>query len=245
MSSVHSKVLQQFNSYGIHPHNPNNGIGMWPEEQELFLKLYSESCPPEDHCKLYLEIGTHNGGSVILAETYDCLMRNKLDMYACFDPEESPWWKINKYRANSTAQLFLDKSDNIHKRFNKDGNFIFDFAFIDGFHSYKQVLIDFEQVFPIMKKGGIVAFHDASPRIQKEEKRKEILQFAKDNEQDLLNTNYEDFYVDEAYCQILEKYLVEHIDCEIECFHPRETRLNSWIRGKTSPHSALAAVRIL
>ncbi len=46
----------------------------------------------------------------------------------------------------------------------------FDFAFIDGDHSYDGVKKDFDKVFPRMKKDGIISFHDNSeafPGIQK------------------------------------------------------------------------------
>ncbi len=38
-----------------------------------------------------------------------------------------------------------------------------DFLFIDGDHSYEGVKTDFEMYSPLVKKGGIVAFHDIAP----------------------------------------------------------------------------------
>ena len=35
-----------------------------------------------------------------------------------------------------------------------------DFLFIDGNHSYESVLCDFLLYYPLVKKGGIVGFHD-------------------------------------------------------------------------------------
>lgn len=38
-----------------------------------------------------------------------------------------------------------------------------DFLFIDGDHTYKGVKMDFEMYSPLVKKGGIIAFHDIIP----------------------------------------------------------------------------------
>jgi len=38
-----------------------------------------------------------------------------------------------------------------------------DFLFIDGDHSYEGVKKDFEMYSPLVKKGGIIAFHDIVP----------------------------------------------------------------------------------
>jgi predicted O-methyltransferase YrrM len=46
---------------------------------------------------------------------------------------------------------------------------LFDLAFIDGYHAYSQVLKDAWMVYPLMKHGGIVAFHDYGRFIAAEE----------------------------------------------------------------------------
>jgi predicted O-methyltransferase YrrM len=38
-----------------------------------------------------------------------------------------------------------------------------DFLFIDGDHTYKGVKMDFEMYSPLVRKGGIIAFHDIVP----------------------------------------------------------------------------------
>jgi len=38
-----------------------------------------------------------------------------------------------------------------------------DFLFIDGDHSYEEVKKDFEMYSPLVRKGGIIAFHDIIP----------------------------------------------------------------------------------
>ncbi|MDB6138886.1 MAG: glycosyltransferase, partial [Verrucomicrobiaceae bacterium] len=43
------------------------------------------------------------------------------------------------------------------------GSEMFDFAFIDASHEYADVLLDFELVYPHVKPGGWIAFHDVEP----------------------------------------------------------------------------------
>jgi predicted O-methyltransferase YrrM len=38
---------------------------------------------------------------------------------------------------------------------------MFDCAFIDGNHSYEYVKKDYDNYYPLVKSGGIIAFHDA------------------------------------------------------------------------------------
>ena len=40
------------------------------------------------------------------------------------------------------------------------GDRVLDYLFIDGDHSYAGVKADFEQYGPLVKKGGLIAFHD-------------------------------------------------------------------------------------
>jgi hypothetical protein len=51
-----------------------------------------------------------------------------------------------------------DYSYNLVKGFNKP----FDYIFIDGDHTYEAVKQDFEDWYPKLSKGGIVAFHDST-----------------------------------------------------------------------------------
>jgi predicted O-methyltransferase YrrM len=39
----------------------------------------------------------------------------------------------------------------------------FDFAFIDGSHLWEQVSVDWATVRPLVRPGGVVAFHDITP----------------------------------------------------------------------------------
>lgn len=210
---------------GVYSHNPTNGSGLWPEEAELLMKLVEGK-------KHILEIGRNNGASTIL------LAQNA--KVVSVDPVTSPWLNINLNRARinpENVRLIEDYSDNLAKYLTDEK---FDAVFIDGFHSFKQVVTDFEVSLPYMDKCTVI-FHDCSPMLQKDKYRPDILEFALKNYDDLMNDDRENFFIDEAVMYLTNKYNLTHIDCEIECFHPRETGLTYFVRGTTSPHSAIGA----
>jgi cephalosporin hydroxylase len=235
-------VFEQFKSYGIFPHITSGAsIGMWPEEQQLLHDLVKDDQVKDLD---WLEIGTWNGGSFVLLNEIKRTYGFKGKIIGV-DPAPSPYLELLFKRANVSEdnKFIKDYSDNIPNY----AGAIFDtlgFVFIDGLHSFKQILVDFNAVRPYLADGAIVAFHDCSPHIQRAEYRKERLEWATGEGREYLEqTTHEDFFCDEAYCVIEEQFGLEHIDCQIECFHPNETRLNSWVRGKTSPSSSLAAMR--
>jgi cephalosporin hydroxylase len=239
-------TLKQFSKLGIFSHNPLNGIGLWKEEQELLLKLVGDS-------KKYFEIGSHNLGSALLIEEHAKTLGIEREVFA-LDIKFSPWAQLNYDRAKSNiTRLECDSKDLRDHNKQLAGT---DFIFIDGFHSFKQVMHDFEYSQGLMTNGGIIAFHDTSPKLDDQDYVSKCQKFAEDNFDELTSSNHEDFYVDEAIVYMMNQYNVigkkakipfrfELINCTIECYHPRETRLSSWIRGKTSPHSAIWALRVI
>ncbi len=78
-------------------------------------------------------------------------------------------WPINRInlllRKDSHNQETLEEVKNI-----LSGNQL-DFLFIDGDHTYEGVKKDFEMYSPLVRKGGIIAFHDI---INKDPLRKDI-----------------------------------------------------------------------
>lgn len=63
--------------------------------------------------------------------------------------------KIDSYKDRFI--LYRDISDNVVDKFEDES---LDFIFIDGQHSYEQVLRDCENYFPKIKKGGLFSGHD-------------------------------------------------------------------------------------
>lgn len=112
--------------------------------------------------KTILEIGTCNGGTFFiwanlasnLAITCD-LNKSKIrdELYHSFPPPDSKC-KVIPLAGDSHDQQFLETVKNI-----LDGNQV-DFLFIDGDHTEEGVRSDYNMYSPLVRSGGIIAFHD-------------------------------------------------------------------------------------
>jgi len=132
------------------------------DEFKELCEIFKEKSPG-----VVLEIGTADGGTLFcfskLAPADATII--SIDLPGKFGGY--PGWKIPLYKSfgKSNQKMFLLKQD-LHTeetlRAVKDilnGRSV-DFLFIDGDHSYKGVKKDFEMYSPLVKKGGIIAFHD-------------------------------------------------------------------------------------
>lgn len=237
---------QYLDTLGLFSHNPLNGVGLWPEEMDLLVSLL----PQKDY--VYLETGSWNGGSLLLSH-YHRTANNLKGIDIGVDPNFSPYFDLNMNRAGcKTIQYGGNKvkftgtakdAAKLEYELFVDDPITIDVLYIDAYHSFRNILEDYYAFKPYLTKNATIIFHDTSPRLQKPEQRQEILKWTLDNLDYLKNLDYEDFFCDEAVCYLEHTEPVEHIDCSIECYHPNETGLTSWIRGKTSPHSAIAAFR--
>lgn len=119
-----------------------------------------------------LEIGTANGGTLFC---FCKLVRDDATIISIDLPEGPfgggyPNWKISIYQAfkKPNQKLYLLREDSHQKEALEkvkeilDGNQL-DFLFIDGDHSFEGVKKDFEMYSPLVRKGGIIAFHDIAP----------------------------------------------------------------------------------
>lgn len=116
-----------------------------------------------------LEIGTDSGGTLFLfshvsapdakiisinlpwSTLNEYCMRYRNRLYRNFATQRQ---RMSLLTENSHGQATLTK---VRKLLNGDK---LDFLFIDGDHSYDGVKQDFKMYAPLMKRGGIVAFHD-------------------------------------------------------------------------------------
>ena len=137
------------------------------EEISELLKILDKIKP-----KITLEIGTANGGILFLfsqVATNDATILSidlpggkfgggypkwKIPLYKSFARKNQ---KIHLIRADSHSQETLEKVKNI-----LNGKKI-DFLFIDGDHSYEGVREDYQMYSKLVKRGGIIAFHDILP----------------------------------------------------------------------------------
>ena len=119
-----------------------------------------------------LEIGTANGGMLFLlamVSSPDATVIS-IDLPGGSFGGSYPVWKIPLYEsfARYRQRIYLVRQDS-HRLATLsrteeilNGNKL-DFLFIDGDHKYVGVKRDFEMYAPLVRKGGIIAFHDIVP----------------------------------------------------------------------------------
>jgi predicted O-methyltransferase YrrM len=111
-----------------------------------------------------LEIGTAKGGSLIL---FGRLLQP--DLIVSVDLPHGrfgggyPAWMGAVFRKLSKTRLCLIRGDShsefIMSRVKRIVKKV-DFLFIDGDHTYEGVKTDFSNYLPLVRRGGIIAFHD-------------------------------------------------------------------------------------
>lgn len=123
----------------------------------------------EGECKRVLEIGTYRGGALfvfsrlsaadatIVSIDYGFSLLGKIVrgvQAPLFRRIVRPGQSLFLLRADSHSQETLDRIKSILK-----GQML-DFLFIDGDHSYDGVRQDFNMYAPLVRAGGLIAFHD-------------------------------------------------------------------------------------
>lgn len=120
--------------------------------QEEWEWLINQTVNKNDTRGNILEIGCYDGGSTFYLSQFANNMVTIDNNDPCrFNPESIPAWNSYKYVAGDSHH------PNQIEHFS---DFIWDFAFIDGDHSYEGVKADFYNILPHLKKGTPVAFHD-------------------------------------------------------------------------------------
>jgi len=121
-----------------------------------------------DKPKIIMEIGTARGGTLFLFSRI--FPKNSfiisLDLPGGEFGAGYPWWEIPLYKSFSKdKQIHLIRVDShkiktLEKVKNILGDRKIDLLFIDGDHTYRGVKKDFQFYNPLVRKGGIIAFHD-------------------------------------------------------------------------------------
>ena len=134
-------------------------------------ELYKQVC--ELHPQRVLEIGTARGGTLYLwtqAATEDALLVSvdlpEGDFGGAYPLSRVPFYKefarprqtMHLLRTDSHLPATLEQVQSLF------GSEPVDFAFIDGDHTYEGVKQDFEMYAPLVRKGGLIGFHDILPR---------------------------------------------------------------------------------
>lgn len=129
------------------------------DEVEELLKIIKKARP-----RNILEIGTADGGTLFL---FSKIAEKNSKVISIDLPNGYPSWRILLYRSfvKDNQRIYLIRSDS-HKKetLNKVKKILngekLDFLFIDGDHSYYGVKKDFEMYGQLVRRGGIIAFHD-------------------------------------------------------------------------------------
>mgnify|MGYP006406803033 FL=1 len=182
-------LLYKFRSFRILSHWMPNAIGLWPNEQECLLWLVLNS----DVESNWMEIGSFCGGSaVLMCLTRQALTGNKPAVYSVdCDFNKYNMFDRNVYEMGGFSAMSKKiecDSNELEEHYNGEP---LSFVFIDGFHSFKQVVNDFNKVKPWLTDDAIVAFHDVSPDLNKNVSKSY-------NYEELFNSSEEDFRLDEA-----------------------------------------------
>lgn len=232
-------VINDFSRTGITPHTYPSPIGMWPNEIECLIWLASQA--PEGD---WIELGSFCGGSA----TVLCMTRRKLGLgkyVVSVDKDFDGLFDVNVYDHGRFQDISLkieDISDNLPKHYNRR----ISFALIDGFHSFRQVLKDFETIKDMLVDGAILAFHDVSDKIESDEHLGNSYNFARSNFNTLISKQEEDFFLDEAVAFLINEYDLTQVKIPVKsniCIHSKETGLTEYVRSMTSPFNALTALK--
>ena len=122
--------------------------------------------------RVVLEIGTAGGGTLFLftKATDPEAKIISIDLPGGPFGGGYPEWKIHPYKSFSKGKqkIYLIRRDSHNPQTLEEVKKILsgekvDFLFIDGDHSYEGVKRDFEMYSPLVRKGGIIAFHDIVP----------------------------------------------------------------------------------
>jgi predicted O-methyltransferase YrrM len=96
--------------------------------------------------------------------------------------------KMQKYIDENRTLHHMEYSDTAVSKFDDES---VDFVFIDGLHTYEQVLIDCHNYYPKVKPGGIISGHDFNVI---EGVNRAVKEFASEVGKNILQTQYDVWY---------------------------------------------------
>lgn len=155
--------------------------------------LISKGVNTSDSKKNIFEIGCYDGGSSYYLSKFASNMITVDNNIPCrFNPEDFSWCNYSYYGGDS-------HHPNQVKEFN---NYEWDFAFIDGDHSYEGVKADFYNLLPYLKKGTPVAFHDIVISDFHHTHKCYVGEFWRDLKAEFKATKFEEFCSDKEWAGI-------------------------------------------
>lgn len=171
LHSLLAPVVPSFEqlSYADVSQGTESVLGYMVPGQEEFLFGKVRSLP---HDATILEIGCFLGRSTT-AMAFGCLgTQRKICVIDTFEGNNGAMgrnadcmdvfrFNLGRFHLNHLVTTFKGYSHSVLQSWKQDA--MFDFVFIDGSHEYEDVLRDFELVYPLVKVGGWIAFHDVEP----------------------------------------------------------------------------------
>jgi len=146
--------------------NPTEGASRWLPGEDIPEIIKGIENP------VGVEVGVAEGTTTeYLLQTLPSLRLSGVDSYPIYIDwnDTQPDGDANKAEMLRKVDPYMERynhiyedSDNAVKRFDDES---LDFAFIDGLHTYEQVLKDCQNYYPKIKKGGFIIGHDFA-RIQ-------------------------------------------------------------------------------
>jgi len=139
------------------------------EEISEFLKILQTTRP-----KTILEIGTERGGTFYLLTKVASSDATLISMDLPGGPFGGgyPRWKTFFYKSfgsvNQKLHLLRMNSHDpstLHEVKKILGELKLDLLYVDGDHSYEGVKLDFEMYGKLVRRGGMIAFHDIVPNV--------------------------------------------------------------------------------
>lgn len=115
--------------------------------------------------KVVLEVGTYKGfGAILMAQAGATVWaadwhRGDADL----GPRDTlcAWWtNVRRHHVEDQVVGLVGRASQVLPMLRYAS---FDLAFIDGDHAYEAVREDIENVLPLLRTGGVLAFHDYSP----------------------------------------------------------------------------------
>jgi len=137
------------------------------EELEALINILEKNKP-----RYVLEIGTARGGTLLLWTRAASAKATIISIDLPGGPFGGgyPWLRsiIYKKWSKNRQRIILIREDSHRVETLKKvkeilGKAKLDFLYIDGDHTYEGVKKDFEMYAPLVKRGGIIAFHDIVP----------------------------------------------------------------------------------
>jgi len=235
-------IIGQFDLLGITPHTLPNAIGLWPNEQECLVWAASQC----DQNKDWVEVGSFCGGSTILLGLTKEFWSNTGKVIA-IDSNFNPMFDLNIRRSklSNITKIQCESEDLLDHYCPVDDTV--SFAFLDGWHSFRSIIREWENLYGTLTDDAIIAFHDVSPLMHTHNQeyidlcRKAVsIDWYK-----LMDDQTQNFRIDEAIAFLCQDWGYEIIDIPVRTdeTHFQETGLTEWVRGETSPHNAFTAIR--